>query len=498
MSCGKRPLVKDWDKPKNIRVITPSRYEQDEASVKQHWKKVIRDLEMSYKDEQFWDSQCDTVRELVGPVIFQRIAKIFNLPADAKKYVPKSDITSLVPSEQYYKCVSESRIQLNPTYSISDFELSVEEESVANEQSELWSTSSLRSDSMEFKKGARKSVARTKSFNISKSISRQVPAKSASKFTPTLSKSLKSIRGNSSRFMSIRSEMRSGGTDESANSEDDLKVHPISVLGKSKYSKRDMINPHFTMLYCNKSETDMIKWKSKYKQKTFEVSASDEFSKKAEIMTKQISTEFYDWWVSLGNVEFKSEIKRPGDIEDLFQVWFDEHASRGLVLDPKILPCVLQSVANYVGVPQASCPRVLKRQIAYDIHAEISPAHTTAFNTSLPQHLKHIPPNNSTKEIWHSLKIPEDLRSMACVWDDIQHLTSTKAFQSWLQQRPHLPMPPCLKPDEAAAEKKQLFVVPSDYVVKDRSSSSSAQELALPVSQFSLELKEVLSKLLNQ
>lgn len=46
------------------------------------------------------------------------------------------------------------------------------------------------------------------------------------------------------------------------------------------------------MLYCNESETDMIKWKSKYKQKTFEVSASDEFSKKAEIMTKKASYEF--------------------------------------------------------------------------------------------------------------------------------------------------------------------------------------------------------------
>lgn len=95
----------------------------------------------------------------------------------------------------------------------------------------------------------------------------------------------------------------------------------------------------------------------------------------------QISKEFYDWWVGLGNVEFKSEIKRPEDIEDLFQVnfifsnkkplkiirkkkynclyvftqvWFDEHASRGLVLHPKILPCVLQSIAHYVGVPKVS------------------------------------------------------------------------------------------------------------------------------------------------
>lgn len=52
MPCGKRSLVKSWDKPRHIEVITPSRYEQNEASVKLHWKKVIKDLELSYKDDQ--------------------------------------------------------------------------------------------------------------------------------------------------------------------------------------------------------------------------------------------------------------------------------------------------------------------------------------------------------------------------------------------------------------------------------------------------------------
>lgn len=58
-----------------------------------------------------------------------------------------------------------------------------------------------------------------------------------------------------------------------------------SHRNKKTHSK----NPHFEMLYCNKSETDMIKWKSNYKKKTFEVSASDEFSKKAELLTKKVS-----------------------------------------------------------------------------------------------------------------------------------------------------------------------------------------------------------------
>lgn len=76
---------------------------------------------------------------------------------------------------------------------------------------------------------------------------------------------------------------------------------------------------------------------------------------------------------------------------------------------------------------------------------------------------------------------------------------STKAFQKWLEKHPHLPMPPCLRTLNEPGDKKQPFVVPSDFVLRDRSSSSSSNyDLALPVSQFSLELKEVLSKLMNQ
>lgn len=66
---------------------------------------------------------------------------------------------------------------------------------------------------------------------------------------------------------------------------------------------------------------------------------------------------------------------------------------------------------------------MLKRQIAYDIHAETSPAHVMAFGTCLPQRMKHIPPKNNTEAMWHCVKIPEDLKSMAAVWDDVQHLT---------------------------------------------------------------------------
>ncbi|KAI8440152.1 hypothetical protein MSG28_001548 [Choristoneura fumiferana] len=362
MPCGKRPLVKTWDKPRHIRVITPSVLEQTEASVKIHWKKVIRDLELFYKDDQ-------------------------------------GDI--------------------NKAYSMSDFEPSVEEEEVDVEDEE-WSESSDTEEKLPARsKSIVRSMVRSKSLVSTKSMTKSM-SKSFLKFN---SKQFSKSFSSKSRHKSVAAI---SSIDETAATNDDLIVQP-SIGGIRRYLRRAK-NPHFDMLYCNESETDMIKWKSKYKQKTMEVSASDEFSKKAEIMTKKISKEFYEWWVDLGNLEFKSEIKRPEDIEDLFQVWFDEHASRGLILDPKILPCVLQSIANYVGVPRTSCPRVLKRQIAYDIHAETSPEHTTAFGTGLPQKMKHIPPKNNTEKMWHCVVIPEDLKSMSAVWDDVSHLTKRFSY----------------------------------------------------------------------
>uniref|UniRef100_A0A2H1V726 SFRICE_011200 n=1 Tax=Spodoptera frugiperda TaxID=7108 RepID=A0A2H1V726_SPOFR len=313
MPCGKRPLVKNWDKPRRLKVVTPSRYEQTLDSVKVHWQNVIKELEMSYKDEQFWETNCDTVRELVGPVIFQRIAKVFDLPEEATQYTPTDQFITPAKSEDFY--VKKMAWKTGLT-TIGEGEPSVEEE----EEHEALAGSDWTESTVDHSEDRRTGAQTSKSIHVSKSLSKM------------LSKSF-------SRFMS------------------------------------------------------------------------------------KISNEFFDWWVSLGNVEFKSEIKRPEDIEALFQVWFDQHASRGLVLDPKIMPCVLTSIATNTGVPKASCLKALKRQIADDIQAETSPAHTMAFGKSLPHKLKHLPPQNNTAKLWRGVIIPEDLRTMSCVWGDIQHLT---------------------------------------------------------------------------
>lgn len=52
MSCGKKRIVKHWDHPKKLATVKPSRYEQNEDSVKVHWRNVVKEMEMSYKDDQ--------------------------------------------------------------------------------------------------------------------------------------------------------------------------------------------------------------------------------------------------------------------------------------------------------------------------------------------------------------------------------------------------------------------------------------------------------------
>ncbi|KAI5641983.1 hypothetical protein NE865_05982 [Phthorimaea operculella] len=515
MPCGKRPLVKTWDEPRDIRTVKPSRYQQNEPSVKQHWKKYMRDLELGYKDEKFWETQSHLVRDLVGPVIFQRLTKIFSLPKLDAPYQPASEPSIIIPSEQYYikstVAMSRSGLIHRSLDSLSDSD-NIDEEGEEEEATSLdysWSTST-KLDAISTMQDEKVKKSKSK-INVAKSKSRLSVSKSAKSLAlsahklPSMSKSMIMSRvfhrgvdkSFSNKYMEKISEPSTMGT---AHSADDVAVHARSHKERPQIQRLKgglIYNPHFELLYCAESETDMIKWESKYRKKTQEVSASEEYHNKAELLTKHIAGEFYSWWISVGSADYKSEIKCPEDLESLFQIWFDEHASRGLVLDPKLLPCVLQTIADYCGVPNASCPNALKRQIAWDIHAETSPAHTRAFNSSLPQKLKHIPPQNKTAEMWKPVDIPEDLKSMTAVWGDISHLTSTKAFAKWLQQRPYLPMPPCLKELEQPGEKKQLFVQPSDFILREQKSESFDNELNIPISEFSLEIKEVISKMLQ-
>ncbi|KAJ2950693.1 hypothetical protein O0L34_g8953 [Tuta absoluta] len=518
MPCGKKPLVRKWDKPRHIRVVKPSLYQQNEASVKLHWKKFMNDLELAYQDEKFWETQSHLVRDLVGPVIFQRLTKIFSLPKLDKPYQPESEPSIYIPSEQYYikssQAIARSGLIRRSMDSLSNSEQSNLEE---GEEEEVTSSDYMWSDSTQ-RDVSRSSLQEDKSKkNKNKQIvepsKQSLAAKRSQKSLLMSSHKLQSMSKSmimskvfhrgvdqtfSTKYLQKMSEASSLG---SAQSADDIAVH-----AKSHKEKPDVIqrlkggllyNPHFELLYCAESETDMIKWESKYRKKTQEVSISEEYNNKAELLTKHIAGEFYSWWISVGSADYKSEIKCPEDLESLFQIWFDEHASRGLVLDPKLLPCVLQTIADYVGVPHASCPNALKRQIAWDIYAETSPAHTRAFNTSLPHKLMHIPPKNKTAETWKPVHIPEDLKSMTTVWGDISHLTSTKAFTKWLQQRPYLPVPPCLRDLQQPGDKKQLFVQPSDFVLREQKSESFDYELNIPISDFSLEIKDVISKMLQ-
>lgn len=59
---------------------------------------------------KFWDSQSEMVKELVGPKMFRRIVKIFNLRLDEKPYEPLSESMSLEPSEMFYAAMEGGEV----------------------------------------------------------------------------------------------------------------------------------------------------------------------------------------------------------------------------------------------------------------------------------------------------------------------------------------------------------------------------------------------------
>lgn len=154
----------------------------------------------------------------MGPVIFQRIAKIFQLGEDEVEYEPQEEPSTVVPSEQFYlsKYVSGPPICLfavmlytniltktylvscsfivkiyfqassQPHFSImSDYEPSVAEEQTYDEQTaESWSESSGNASEDKVK-----TLPSARSLNVSKSLSKML-SKTFSRFlSKALSKS---------------------------------------------------------------------------------------------------------------------------------------------------------------------------------------------------------------------------------------------------------------------------------------------------------------------
>lgn len=116
-------------------------------------------------------------------------------------------------------------MRTSEAYSNSEFEVTVDEEEVVEEQSELWSVSSVIESDVLKKLSRSKSVAKSKSFSASARSLSKLMSKSLSKFY--VSKTLQ--KTYSSRLTGAQSESSVG---ESASSDDDILVHAISTVFK--------------------------------------------------------------------------------------------------------------------------------------------------------------------------------------------------------------------------------------------------------------------------
>lgn len=116
-------------------------------------------------------------------------------------------------------------MRTSEAYSNSEFEVTVDEEEVVEEQSELWSVSSVIESDVLKKLSRSRSVAKSKSFSASARSLSKLMSKSLSKFY--VSKTLQ--KTYSSRLTGAQSESSVG---ESASSDDDILVHAISTVFK--------------------------------------------------------------------------------------------------------------------------------------------------------------------------------------------------------------------------------------------------------------------------
>jgi hypothetical protein len=80
-----------------------------------------------------------------------------------------------------------------------------------------------------------------------------------------------------------------------------------------------------------------------------------------------------------------------------------------------------------------------RKQIKKDIKVEKRTKRTVAFGQTLPRSLRFVPPQTKVSDKWLNCKnIPQDVKSMDVVWNDIMHLDSVQAFINYVKENPEV------------------------------------------------------------
>ncbi|XP_030765315.1 uncharacterized protein LOC115889468 isoform X2 [Sitophilus oryzae] len=163
-------------------------------------------------------------------------------------------------------------------------------------------------------------------------------------------------------------------------------------------------------------------------------------NQKAEAITEKIATDFIEWLKDLGGDEELSLTVQ--SIIDMFEIGFYADIATSLKVHLRELASVPQKVAEARKLPHKAKRAVLHQEITNDLRASKKKTVYAAFGRRLPSELQTRPQAENYFKKWMSCdRVPENLSSMATVWQGITHLKSTRAYCEYLIERPDIKPP---------------------------------------------------------
>ncbi|XP_044579001.1 uncharacterized protein LOC123261472 [Cotesia glomerata] len=225
----------------------------------------------------------------------------------------------------------------------------------------------------------------------------------------------------------------------------DLVVHPPS-LRKSPVeddleSHKKQMNPYVSFLL--KPRRKAVIWRPLTESDLEGYDPDATLNKRTGKVTDSICVEFCQWLRNLGGFDTTVDEQV---LKDMFETDFTVDISKVMQMSQKELPVVPSAVAQIRNCPEAGELEKTRWHLMGDAKAETRKTRLVGFGSTLPRHLKYVPPNNKVEANWLVCEyIPHDLESMETVWKGITHLDSVKGFVNWLNTNSQVKPPEILE-----------------------------------------------------
>uniref|UniRef100_A0A0C9PNU8 HIS3 protein n=1 Tax=Fopius arisanus TaxID=64838 RepID=A0A0C9PNU8_9HYME len=222
----------------------------------------------------------------------------------------------------------------------------------------------------------------------------------------------------------------------------DLIVHPPSPRTSLDEDFRKQKKPNPYAAFLSKPRRKAVIWRPLVMRDLEGYDPESALKNRAARVTDKICKDFCDWLRSLGGAHDTID---EDILKDMFETDFTAEACRTMQVCIREMPMVPTVVAAMRHCPESGEPEVTRRQLIRDVRAERKPPKILGFGSTVPHHLRYVPPNNNVHDKWiHCASVPQDLESMSFVWQDITHLDSVRGFSDWLRNQSNVKLPVAL------------------------------------------------------